>query len=108
LLSIRRRFADTLPDEDTYQWEFPFIKRFCVFLWGEKCRWNLGRLGVSSHQFDVPKESFLPLMRSWIWIWVRKMIWMPISSQWIWWCEFKKSVLDYGELKNAPALAEQL
>jgi hypothetical protein len=95
---------DALPDEDfTYQWEFPFIKRFSFY--GVKSVDGIFR--GSSHQFDVPERSFLLLDAGWIWEWVRKMIWMPISSQWIWWCEFKKCSWIWW-IEKIPALARTI
>jgi 16S rRNA (cytosine1402-N4)-methyltransferase len=41
---------------------FRFIKRFCVFV-VKSVDGILADLGVSSHQFDVRKEVFYPLMQ---------------------------------------------
>ncbi|MBW4359716.1 16S rRNA (cytosine(1402)-N(4))-methyltransferase RsmH [Flavobacterium taihuense] len=104
--------ANALPDErfTLINENFRFIKRFLRFYGVKEVDGILGDLGVSSHQFDVPERGFSTRFDAEL---DMRMSQKNDLNAYRVVNEYdetnlKRVFLDYGELKNAPALARTI
>ena len=104
--------ANALPDErfTLINENFRFIKRFLRFYGVKGVDGILADLGVSSHQFDVPERGFstrfdaeLDMRMSQKYDLNAYRVVNEYDD-----ANLKRVFLDYGELKNAPALARTI
>jgi len=89
---------------------FRFIKRFLRFHGIKQVDGILGDLGVSSHQFDVPERGFSTRFEATLDMRMSKQNDLDayrVVNQYEE-AELKRVFFDYGELKNAPALAKTI
>lgn len=89
---------------------FRYIKRFLRFHNISKVDGILGDLGVSSHQFDVPERGFSTRFEGDLDMRMSqrndKNAYLVVNEYDE--AELKRVFLDYGELKNAPAIARTI
>ncbi len=89
---------------------FRYIKRFLRFHNITKVDGILGDLGVSSHQFDVPERGFSTRFEGDLDMRMSqrndKNAYLVVNEYDE--AELKRVFLDYGELKNAPAIARTI
>lgn len=89
---------------------FRFIKRFLRFHGIKQVDGILGDLGVSSHQFDVPERGFSTRFEATLDMRMSKQndldAYRVVNKYEE--AELKRVFFDYGELKNAPALAKTI
>ncbi len=104
--------ANALPDErfTLINENFRFIKRFLRFYGVKSVDGILADLGVSSHQFDVPERGFSTRFDAGL---DMRMSQKNDLNAYRVVNEYdesnlKRVFLDYGELKNAPALARTI
>ena len=104
--------ANALPDErfTLINENFRFIKRFLRFYGVKSVDGILADLGVSSHQFDVPERGFSTRFDADL---DMRMSHKNALNAYRVVNEYddvnlKRVFLDYGELKNAPALARTI
>jgi 16S rRNA (cytosine1402-N4)-methyltransferase len=104
--------ANALPDErfTLINENFRFIKRFLRFYGVKSVDGILADLGVSSHQFDVPERGFSTRFDAEL---DMRMSQKNDLNAYRVVNEYddvnlKRVFLDYGELKNAPALAKTI
>jgi 16S rRNA (cytosine1402-N4)-methyltransferase len=104
--------ANALPDErfTLINENFRFIKRFLRFYGVKSVDGILADLGVSSHQFDVPERGFSTRFDAGL---DMRMSQKNDLNAYRVVNEYddvnlKRVFLDYGELKNAPALAKTI
>lgn len=104
--------ANALPDErfTLINENFRFIKRFLRFYGVKEVDGILGDLGVSSHQFDVPERGFSTRFDAELDMRMSQKndlnayrVVNEYSD-----ANLRRVFLDYGELKNAPALARTI
>ena len=89
---------------------FRFIKRFLRFYGVKSVDGILGDLGVSSHQFDVPERGFSTRFDAGLDMRMSQKNDLnahKVVNEYEE-AELKRVFLDYGELKNAPALARTI
>ncbi|MBQ0907120.1 16S rRNA (cytosine(1402)-N(4))-methyltransferase RsmH [Flavobacterium sp. F-328] len=89
---------------------FRFIKRFLRFYGVKSVDGILGDLGVSSHQFDVPERGFSTRFDAGLDMRMSQkndLNAYKVVNEYEE-AELKRVFLDYGELKNAPALARTI
>ena len=89
---------------------FRFIKRFLRFYGVKSVDGILGDLGVSSHQFDVPERGFSTRFDAGLDMRMSQKNDLnahKVVNEYEE-AELKRVFLDYGELKNAPALAKTI
>lgn len=89
---------------------FRFIKRFLRFYGVKSVDGILGDLGVSSHQFDVPERGFSTRFDAGLDMRMSQKNDLNANKVVNEYeeAELKRVFLDYGELKNAPALARTI
>ena len=102
-------WENTLADDRfiLIQENFRFLKRFLRFHGIKKVDGILADLGVSSHQFDVPERGFSTRFDAQLDMRMSKKNDLnahKIINQYDE-ANLKRVLLDYGELKNAPAIA---
>lgn len=105
-------FSNALPDDRfaLIPENFRFIKRFLRFQSITSVDGILADLGVSSHQFDVPKRGFSTRFDAELDMRMSKKNELTASkivneySE----ADLKRVFLDYGELKVAPAMAKTI
>lgn len=101
--------ANALPDErfTLINENFRFIKRFLRFYGVKSVDGILADLGVSSHQFDVPERGFSTRFDAGLDMRMSQKndlnAYRVVNEYDD--ANLKRVFLDYGELKNAPALA---
>lgn len=104
--------ANALPDERfvLINENFRFIKRFLRFHGVRSVDGILGDLGVSSHQFDVPERGFSTRFDAELDMRMSQKNDLNANRVVNEYDEanLKRVFLDYGELKNAPALAKTI
>jgi 16S rRNA (cytosine1402-N4)-methyltransferase len=104
--------ANTLPDERfvLINENFRFIKRFLRFYGVKSVDGILADLGVSSHQFDVPERGFSTRFDAELDMRMSKKndlnAYRVVNEYDD--ANLRRVFLDYGELKNAPALARTI
>jgi 16S rRNA (cytosine1402-N4)-methyltransferase len=104
--------ANALPDERfaLINENFRFIKRFLRFYGVKSVDGILADLGVSSHQFDVPARGFSTRFDAELDMRMSKKndlnAYRVVNEYDD--ANLKRVFLDYGELKNAPALARTI
>jgi 16S rRNA (cytosine1402-N4)-methyltransferase len=104
--------ANALPDErfTLINENFRFIKRFLRFYGVKEVDGILGDLGVSSHQFDVPERGFSTRFDAGLDMRMSQKndlnAYRVVNEYDD--ANLKRVFLDYGELKNAPALARTI
>jgi 16S rRNA (cytosine1402-N4)-methyltransferase len=104
--------ANTLPDErfTLINENFRFIKRFLRFHGVKEVDGILGDLGVSSHQFDVAERGFSTRFDAELDMRMSQKndlnAYRVVNEYDD--ANLKRVFLDYGELKNAPALARTI
>jgi 16S rRNA (cytosine1402-N4)-methyltransferase len=104
--------ANALPDErfTLINENFRFIKRFLRFYGIKEVDGILGDLGVSSHQFDVPERGFSTRFDAGLDMRMSQKndlnAYRVVNEYDD--ANLKRVFLDYGELKNAPALARTI
>jgi 16S rRNA (cytosine1402-N4)-methyltransferase len=104
--------ANALPDErfTLINENFRFIKRFLRFYGIKEVDGILGDLGVSSHQFDVPERGFSTRFDADLDMRMSQKndlnAYRVVNEYDD--ANLKRVFLDYGELKNAPALARTI
>jgi 16S rRNA (cytosine1402-N4)-methyltransferase len=104
--------ANTLPDERfaLINENFRFIKRFLRFYGVKTVDGILADLGVSSHQFDVPERGFSTRFDAELDMRMSKKndlnAYRVVNEYDD--ANLRRVFLDYGELKNAPALARSI
>ena len=104
--------ANTLPDERfaLINENFRFIKRFLRFYGVKTVDGILADLGVSSHQFDVPERGFSTRFDAELDMRMSKKndlnAYRVVNEYDD--ANLRRVFLDYGELKNAPALARTI
>ena len=89
---------------------FRFIKRFLRFYGVKSVDGILGDLGVSSHQFDVPERGFSTRFDAGLDMRMSQkndLNAYKVVNEYEE-ADLKRVFLDYGELKNAPALARTI
>jgi 16S rRNA (cytosine1402-N4)-methyltransferase len=104
--------ANALPDErfTLINENFRFIKRFLRFHGIKEVDGILGDLGVSSHQFDVPERGFSTRFDAELDMRMSQkndLNAYRVVNEYDE-ANLKRVFLDYGELKNAPALARTI
>jgi 16S rRNA (cytosine1402-N4)-methyltransferase len=104
--------ANALPDErfTLINENFRFIKRFLRFYGVKEVDGILGDLGVSSHQFDVPERGFSTRFDAELDMRMSQkndLNAYRVVNEYDE-ANLKRVFLDYGELKNAPALARTI
>ena len=104
--------ANTLPDErfTLINENFRFIKRFLRFYGVKSVDGILADLGVSSHQFDVPERGFSTRFDAGLDMRMSQkndLNAYRVVNEYDE-ANLKRVFLDYGELKNAPALARTI
>jgi 16S rRNA (cytosine1402-N4)-methyltransferase len=104
--------ANTLPDErfTLINENFRFIKRFLRFYGVKEVDGILGDLGVSSHQFDVAERGFSTRFDAELDMRMSQkndLNAYRVVNEYDE-ASLKRVFLDYGELKNAPALARTI
>jgi 16S rRNA (cytosine1402-N4)-methyltransferase len=104
--------ANALPDErfTLINENFRFIKRFLRFYGVKEVDGILGDLGVSSHQFDVPERGFSTRFDADLDMRMSQkndLNAYRVVNEYDE-ANLKRVFLDYGELKNAPALARTI
>ena len=104
--------ANALPDErfTLINENFRFIKRFLRFYGVKSVDGILGDLGVSSHQFDVPERGFSTRFDAELDMRMSQkndLNAYRVVNEYDE-ANLKRVFLDYGELKNAPALARTI
>jgi 16S rRNA (cytosine1402-N4)-methyltransferase len=104
--------ANALPDErfTLINENFRFIKRFLRFYGIKEVDGILGDLGVSSHQFDVPERGFSTRFDAELDMRMSQkndLNAYRVVNEYDE-ANLKRVFLDYGELKNAPALARTI
>lgn len=104
--------ANALPDErfTLINENFRFIKRFLRFYGVKSVDGILGDLGVSSHQFDVPERGFSTRFDAELDMRMSQkndLNAYRIVNEYDD-ANLRRVFLDYGELKNAPALARTI
>ncbi len=104
--------ANTLPDDrfTLINENFRFIKRFLRFYGVKSVDGILADLGVSSHQFDVPERGFSTRFDAELDMRMSQKndlnAYRVVNEYDD--ANLKRVFLDYGELKNAPALARTI
>ncbi|WP_395049051.1 16S rRNA (cytosine(1402)-N(4))-methyltransferase RsmH [Flavobacterium sp.] len=104
--------ANALPDErfTLINENFRFIKRFLRFYGVKSVDGILADLGVSSHQFDVPERGFSTRFDAELDMRMSQKndlnAYRVVNEYDD--ANLKRVFLDYGELKNAPALARTI
>jgi 16S rRNA (cytosine1402-N4)-methyltransferase len=101
--------ANTLPDERLNE-NFRFIKRFLRFYGIKSVDGILADLGVSSHQFDVAERGFSTRFDAGLDMRMSKkndLNAFRVVNEYDE-ANLKRVFFDYGELKNAPALARTI
>ncbi|TDE54203.1 16S rRNA (cytosine(1402)-N(4))-methyltransferase RsmH [Flavobacterium sp. GT3P67] len=104
--------ANALPDErfTLINENFRFIKRFLRFYGVKSVNGILADLGVSSHQFDVPERGFSTRFDAGLDMRMSQKndlnAYRVVNEYDD--ANLKRVFLDYGELKNAPALARTI
>ena len=104
--------ANALPDErfTLINENFRFIKRFLRFYGVKSVDGILGDLGVSSHQFDVPERGFSTRFDAELDMRMSQKndlnAYRVVNEYDD--ANLRRVFLDYGELKNAPALARTI
>ncbi|PVX45230.1 16S rRNA (cytosine1402-N4)-methyltransferase [Flavobacterium sp. 103] len=104
--------ANALPDErfTLINENFRFIKRFLRFYGIKEVDGILGDLGVSSHQFDVPERGFSTRFDAGLDMRMSQKndlnAYRVVNEYDD--ANLRRVFLDYGELKNAPALARTI
>jgi 16S rRNA (cytosine1402-N4)-methyltransferase len=104
--------ANALPDErfTLINENFRFIKRFLRFYGVKSVDGILADLGVSSHQFDVPERGFSTRFDAGLDMRMSQKndlnAYRVVNEYDD--ANLKRVFLDYGELKNAPALARTI
>ncbi|MBF2709394.1 16S rRNA (cytosine(1402)-N(4))-methyltransferase RsmH [Flavobacterium soyangense] len=104
--------ANALPDErfTLIHENFRFIKRFLRFYGVKSVDGILADLGVSSHQFDVPERGFSTRFDAELDMRMSQKndlnAYRVVNEYDD--ANLKRVFLDYGELKNAPALARTI
>jgi len=104
--------ANTLPDErfTLINENFRFIKRFLRFYGVKSVDGILADLGVSSHQFDVPERGFSTRFDAELDMRMSQKndlnAYRVVNEYDD--ANLRRVFLDYGELKNAPALARTI
>jgi len=104
--------ANALPDErfTLINENFRFIKRFLRFYGIKEVDGILGDLGVSSHQFDVPERGFSTRFDAELDMRMSQKndlnAYRVVNEYDD--ANLRRVFLDYGELKNAPALARTI
>ena len=104
--------ANALPDErfTLINENFRFIKRFLRFYGVKSVDGILADLGVSSHQFDVPERGFSTRFDAGLDMRMSQkndLNAYRVVNEYDE-ANLKRVFLDYGELKNAPALARTI
>ncbi|PZX93772.1 16S rRNA (cytosine(1402)-N(4))-methyltransferase [Flavobacterium aquariorum] len=104
--------ANAIPDErfTLINENFRFIKRFLRFYGIKEVDGILGDLGVSSHQFDVPERGFSTRFDADLDMRMSQkndLNAYRVVNEYDE-ANLKRVFLDYGELKNAPALARTI
>jgi 16S rRNA (cytosine1402-N4)-methyltransferase len=104
--------ANALPDEKftLINENFRFIKRFLRFYGVKSVDGILADLGVSSHQFDVPERGFSTRFDAGLDMRMSQkndLNAYRVVNEYDE-ANLKRVFLDYGELKNAPALARTI
>jgi 16S rRNA (cytosine1402-N4)-methyltransferase len=104
--------ANALPDErfTLINENFRFIKRFLRFYGVKEVDGILGDLGVSSHQFDVAERGFSTRFDAGLDMRMSQkndLNAYRVVNEYDE-ANLKRVFLDYGELKNAPALARTI
>jgi 16S rRNA (cytosine1402-N4)-methyltransferase len=104
--------ANALPDErfTLINENFRYIKRFLRFYGVKEVDGILGDLGVSSHQFDVPERGFSTRFDAELDMRMSQkndLNAYRVVNEYDE-ANLKRVFLDYGELKNAPALARTI
>lgn len=104
--------ANTIPDErfTLINENFRFIKRFLRFYGVKEVDGILGDLGVSSHQFDVAERGFSTRFDADLDMRMSQkndLNAYRVVNEYDE-ANLKRVFLDYGELKNAPALARTI
>lgn len=104
--------ANALPDErfTLINENFRFIKRFLRFYGVKEVDGILGDFGVSSHQFDVPERGFSTRFDAGLDMRMSQKndlnAYRVVNEYDD--ANLRRVFLDYGELKNAPALARTI
>jgi 16S rRNA (cytosine1402-N4)-methyltransferase len=104
--------ANALPDErfTLINENFRFIKRFLRFYGVKEVDGILGDLGVSSHQFDVPERGFSTRFDAGLDMRMSQKndlnAYRVVNEYDD--ANLRRVFFDYGELKNAPALARTI
>lgn len=104
--------ANALPDErfTLINENFRFIKRFLRFYGIKEVDGILGDLGVSSHQFDVPERGFSTRFDAGLDMRMSQKndlnAYRVVNEYDD--ANLRRVFFDYGELKNAPALARTI
>ena len=104
--------ANALPDErfTLINENFRFIKRFLRFYGIKEVDGILGDLGVSSHQFDVPERGFSTRFDAELDMRMSQKndlnAYRVVNEYDD--ANLRRVFLDYGELKNAPALSRTI
>ena len=104
--------ANALPDErfTLINENFRFVKRFLRFYGVKSVDGILGDLGVSSHQFDVPERGFSTRFDAELDMRMSQKndlnAYRVVNEYDD--ANLRRVFLDYGELKNAPALARTI
>ena len=104
--------ANALPDErfTLINENFRYIKRFLRFYGVKEVDGILGDLGVSSHQFDVPERGFSTRFDADLDMRMSQkndLNAYRVVNEYDE-ANLRRVFLDYGELKNAPALARTI